>query len=401
MLKFLVFKSFRNRKFVSLLSVISISLSLSLFLMVEKMRDEIENSFTNSISNADLIVGARSGSLQLLLYSIFHMGSPTNNITYKTYEEIKSNPVVDWTIQLSLGDSYKGHRVVGTTYDFFKHYQFHGDQHLKMSDGRWNENLYDVVIGSQIAKELKLKLGDEIVLSHGLAENTFLNHENSPFKVRGVLKVTGTPVDKSLYINLEGMEAIHGEVDSENIEISQITSFILRTKNRIALLQLQRFVANYKKEALSAIIPAMSLAQLWKLLDQIERAFLTISIFVILVGFCSMLISLYMSLNDRQREMIILRSLGASAGNITTLLIVEASIISMIGGLLGFILQYGVLFALSPLLDRYYSIIIPLTVPTEKELVILIYFILLGPIFGLIPAYKAYKISVSNDFSSC
>ena len=124
MISFLSYKSLASRKFISFLCVLSIALSLSLFLMVEKLRNGVEEGFTNTISNADLIVGSRSGPLQLLLYTVFHMGSPTNNIRYSSYEEIKSNPTVAWTIPISLGDSYKGHRVVATDENFFKHYQF-------------------------------------------------------------------------------------------------------------------------------------------------------------------------------------------------------------------------------------------------------------------------------------
>ena len=183
MIAFLSLKSFRDRKFVSFLCVLSISLSLSLFLIVEKLRTGIEESFTNSISNADLIVGARSGPLQLLLYSIFHKGSPTNNITFETYQKIDSLPSVAWTIPLSLGDSYKGHRVVATDQNFFQHYQFQGNKKLALTEGKWMENIFDVVLGSRVAQMLNHKLGDSIVLSHGIAEKALLKHDKTPFQI--------------------------------------------------------------------------------------------------------------------------------------------------------------------------------------------------------------------------
>lgn len=411
MIKFLSLKSLRNRKFISILCIFSIALSLSLFLIVEKLRIGIEDGFTNSISNADLIVGSRSGPLQLLLYSVFHMGSPTNNITIDTYHKIKTHPAVDWTIPISLGDSYKGHRVVATTHDFFKHYQFRGDQKLALNQDIWGEGVFDVVLGSQIANKLKHKLNDSIVLSHGISEHSVLEHDNTPFKVVGVLKPTGTPVDKSLYITLYGMEAIHvgwengypsskeineAKFKKENLKADQITSFVLRTKNRIALLGLQRFISTYEDEPLSAIIPALTLSELWSLLDQLENAFLGISVFVIIIGFLSILISLYMSLNERQREMAILRSVGVSAKQITMLLLAEATVLSVIGAVSAFVLQYGLLFVIRPILEGSYGLFIPLSGPTSREVIVTMVFICIGSSFGLVPALKAYKSSLMD-----
>lgn len=411
MIKFLSLKSLRNRKFISFLCVLSIALSLSLFLIVEKLRTGIEEGFTNSISNADLIVGARSGPLQLLLYSIFHMGSPTNNISMDVYEKIKSQPSVDWTIPISLGDSYRGHRVVATTEDFFKHYQFHGNKKLSIEVGSWGTNVFDVVLGSQVANKLNHKLNHLITLSHGISKSAILKHESTPFKVVGILKPTGTPIDKSLYITLYGMEAVHigwengipsyGEIErskfqKKNLKTDQITSFILRTKNRISLLGLQRYISTYEVEALSAIIPAVTLTELWSLLDQLENAFLGISLFVIVIGFLTILISLYMSLNERKREMAILRSVGVSVKEITLLLLTEATLLSIIGATTGFIFQYGLLFIISPILESKYALYVPISGPTSRELIVVLTFIIFGSLFGLVPALKAYKTSLSD-----
>ena len=406
MIAFLSLKSFRDRKFVSFLCVLSVSLSLSLFFIVEKLRIGLEESFTNSISNADLIVGARSGPLQLLLYSIFHKGSPTNNITFDTYQKIRTLPSVAWTIPLSLGDSYRGHRVVATDQNFFRHYQFQGNKKLKLSEGKWMENIFDVVLGSRVARQLEHKLKDSIVLSHGVSEQAILKHEKTPFQVVGILKSTGTPVDKSVYITLYGMEAIHkgwekgvpyfGEVSQseftkENLQSDQITSFILRTKNRIALLGLQRYLANFEEEALSAVIPAMALGKLWEILDQLERVFFGIGLFVIAIGFFTILIALFLSLEQRHKEMLILRSLGVSAKKITLLLLAEASLLSSIGVICAFVLQYLILFALNPVMEEWYSLSLHFAAPTLRDLAVMATFILLGPLFGIIPAIKAWR----------
>lgn len=408
MLRFLSIKSLRDRKFISFLCILSIALSLALFLIVEKLRKGVEQGFTNSISQANLIVGARSNPLQLLLYSIFHLGTPTNNITMDSFEQIKAHPLVDWTIPISLGDSYKGHRVVATDDNFIKFFRYLGDKKIEI-EGDWFEGIFDVVLGSQVAEKLNHKIGDSLILSHGISEGTGLDHDETPFKVTGVLRPTGTPIDKSVYISLYGMEAIHigwgdssekslspSDIKKEDINISQITSFILKSKNRIALLRLQRWISTYKAEPLTAIIPAVALTELWGLLDQVEKAFMGISSFVVLIGFLSILIILYMSLNGRKREILILRSIGLSSKQITFLLLFEAFILSTLGVFLGFIMQYGILISLSPILDTYYGIYLPLSPPSLQELYGMLVFITLGTLFGVIPAIRAYKTSLNS-----
>ena len=415
MISFLSLKSLASRKFISFLCILSIALSLSLFLIVEKLRDGVQEGFTNTISQADLIVGARSGPTQLLLYTVFHMGSPTNNILYSSYQTIKNHPTVAWTIPISLGDSYQGYRVVGTTKEFLEHYRFYGDKNVEMAQGEWKDTIFDVVIGSTVAKKLGHGLGDELILSHGIQEDSIMDHDNAPFKVSGILKPTGTPIDKSVFISLEGMEAIHlgwengvpsyGEeadlegIKKEELQTTQITSFILRTKNRIALLGLQRFIMDFKPEALSGIIPAMTLTELWGMLDQLENAFVGISFFVIVIGFLSILIALYMSLNERQQEMAILRSVGVSARQIVGLLLSEAFFLSLMGGILGFILQYVILFTIGPFIEAEFGLQIPVSSPSGLELIVVGIFIVLGTLSGLIPALKAYKSSLYNGLS--
>ena len=411
MIAFLSLRSLASRKLISFLCILSISLSLALFLIVEKLRKGVEEGFTNTISNADLIVGARSGPLQLLLYTIFHMGSPTNNISYSTYQEISQLKSVDWTIPISLGDSYRGFRVVATDENFKAHYQFHRDKKIQLKSGEWFSNVFEVVIGAQVAKKLGHKLGDPVVLSHGLSADSFLKHEDTPFRIVGIMTSTGTPLDKSVFISLEGMEAIHvgwetgapsGEAidpdrfSKEKLKPEQLTSFVLRSKNRISLLGLQRWISQFETEPLTAIIPAMTLTELWGLLDQLEQAFLGIGLFVILIGFLSVLISLYMSLNERKREMAILRSIGVTTGKITMLFLIEATLLAFLGGVVGYTLHYLILLTINPILESWYSLSIPIPPPTLKELLVVGLFILMGPISGLLPALKANRTALHN-----
>ena len=338
----LAWKSLNNRRLTSGLTVVSIGLSVTLLLGVERIRVGAWESFSNTISQTDLIVGAKGGTIQLLLYTVFRLGSPTANISYKTYEKWQKHPAVSWTIPYSLGDSHRGFRVVGTDENFYKHYHYHMDQEIHLGQGKQPVSMFDVALGSDVAEKLNYQLGQKIVLAHGVTEGPAIeSHEDKPFTVVGILNRTGTPIDRSLYVTLEGMEAIHidwtdgappmkgreakaSELEKRQLPIGQITSFLLRTKSRLETLSLQREINTYEAEPLMAIIPGVSLAELWNSIGYAETALQAVSIFVVIIGFLSMFIALYSSINERRREMSILRAVGAKSSVIIFLLVFEA-----------------------------------------------------------------------------
>lgn len=414
MINFLTYKSIKNRKFTSLLCMLSIALSVALFLGIERIRSGARDGFTNTISKTDLIVGAKGGSLQLLLYTVFHIGGAVNNIRMSTYEEIKSNPYVEWSIPISLGDSYKGHRVVATDENFFKHYRFRGDQGVSLKEGVVPTDTFDVVLGFDVAKKMNLKVGDPIVLTHGLAGDDILNHAKTPFKIVGVMNKTMTPIDTGVYITLYGMEAMHfgwetgvpsdEEINAdrfkkENIQINQLTSFMVKLKSRIAVLKLRRMIDAYEKEPVMAIIPALSLSEMWETIGYVEQILFLVSLCVLLVGILSILISLYTSINERRREMAILRSLGARSVHIFTLLIYESMFLVISGCVAGVGLLYGLLFFVRPWLESNFSVYMEVSPLSMTEWKFLIGIILAGLLAGLIPAIKAYRNSLQDGLT--
>jgi putative ABC transport system permease protein len=414
MINFLTFKSLANRKFTSFLCVLSIALSVTLFLGIERIRSGAREGFTNTISKTDLIVGAKGGSLQLLLYTVFHIGGAVNNIKMSTYEDLKKNPYVEWSIPISLGDNYKGYRVVATDENFFNHYRFRGDQGITFLEGKIPNEVFDVVIGSEVAKKLNHKLGDPITLTHGISSESMFNHKRTPFKITGILNPTLTPIDTGVYINLYGMEAIHFGWESgvpddapinpdrfkkENIQINQLTSFMLKLKSRIAVLKLRRMIDEYDKEPVMAIIPGLALSEMWQTIGYVEQILFLVSICVLLVGVLSILISLYTSINERRREMAILRSLGASSFHIFSLLIVESSLLVFVGCLVGVGLLFGLLLFIRPWLESNFSVYIEMTGLSLSEWKFLIGIFMTGTLAGLIPAIKAYANSLQDGLT--
>lgn len=413
----LALKSIRNRKFSTFLTVISIALSTMLLLSVERTKRAAQEGFTGAISQTDLLVGPRTGPLNLLLMTVFNMGNATNNLSWETYQEIKKNPNVEWTIPYSLGDSHRGFRVIGTDENFYEHYRFRQDQKVELQEGVPALGIWDAVIGSEVAQKMNYKLGQKLIMSHGVTHGEGVqHHDDKPYFVSGILKPTGTAIDQSVYISLYGMEAMHIDwnhgaaptdekklspetIKKENIKIDEITAFFLRTKSRILTLQLQRDLNEYKKEPLTAVMPTATLAEFWHGLGYFEQVLKIISWLVVCVGLASMLNSLLAGLNERRREMAILRSLGASPKHITLLLVLESAVLTVLGVCLGLGVELSSFFLLKNWLESQFGLMIVGAPITTIEYLYLGLTIIFGTFIGIIPAMKAMQNSLKDGLS--
>ncbi len=413
----LAWKSLRNRRMTSMLTVLSIALSVALLLSVERTRRATEDGFTSAISETDLIVGARSGPLNLLLYTVFNMGSATNNISWESFQEIKNNPVVEWTIPYSLGDGHEGFRVVATDASFYEHYRFRGKNKVEFADGSPALELWHVVLGAQVAKSLGYKLGQDIYIAHGVTRGKAIqSHDDKPFKVVGILKSTGTALDTSLYISLPSMEAIHLDwssgaaptkataiapenIDKDKLQVKTITAFFLRTKSRIETLRLQRSINEFASEPLLAIIPGVTLAELWRGLSFVEKALKMISWMVVSVGLVAMLIALLTGLNERRREMAILRSVGASPSLIARLLVFESTLLTLVGVICGLVLELSTFSLLKGWLESEFGLYLVGDALTATDLLYLGVTLVAGILIGLIPAMKASSNALKDGLS--
>lgn len=413
----LAFQSLNNRRTSTTLTVFSIALSVTLLLAVERTKRAAEDGFTQAVSQVDLLVGSRTGPLNLILYTVFNMGNASNNISWDSYQEIKQKPVVDWTIPYSLGDGHRGFRVVATDENFYEHYRFRGDKKIEFESGQPALDVWDVVVGSQVNNKLKYKLGDSVVIAHGVTRTEGVQlHNDKPFKVVGILKPTGTALDQSLYITLYGMEAIHmdwkdgaapakgeaipqNQINKDNIKIGPITSFFLRTKSRIETLKLQREINNFESEPLLAIIPGATLSELWRGLSQIDTVLKIISFMVLIVGLAAMLSTILAGLNERRREMAILRSIGASPKRIAILLVFESSLITLIAISIGVIFNLICFALLSDWLESQFGFYMVDNFLSKTEYIYLLIIWISGALVGLIPAFKASRVALKDGLS--
>jgi putative ABC transport system permease protein len=433
----LAFKSLRNRRGTALLTVLSIACAVLLLLGVERLRHESRESFTNTISGTDLIVGARSSPVHLLLYSVFHVGNATNNISWDSYRAIAQRPEVAWTIPLSLGDSHRGFRVLGTSADFFDHFRFGERRRLELAAGKALEGPFDTVLGAEVAAQLGYRLGDRVVVAHGSGEISFSLHEDHPFTVTGILARTGTPVDRTVHVTLAGMDAMHEDTatgpaadplgtammrrgaerqtarehahahsdehagDEAHAEDGHaaITAFLVGLKSRPAVLSMQRYVNEYPHEALTAILPGATLPELWEIVGTAEKALFGVSVLVVVVGLTGMLIALLTSLSERRREMAVLRSVGARPTQVLALILGEATVLTLAGIALGVALLYGGLLLGQPWLESRMGLFIPIGWPSGRELTLAALVALAGIIIGLVPGYRLYRHSLADGMT--
>ncbi|MCW4445587.1 ABC transporter permease [Vibrio splendidus] len=410
----LALKSVLNRKATAILTILTVAVSVILLLGVERVRTEAKSSFANTISGTDLIVGGRSGQVNLLLYSVFRIGNATNNIDWKSYEEFSQHNAVKWAIPISLGDSHKGFRVMGTNHSYFENYRYGSKQPLTFQQGKQFNQLFDVVIGADVAKKLDYKIGDHIILAHGISDVAFSRHDNLPFTIVGILAPTGTPVDKTVHVSLEAIEAIHVGWESganlghtpnaealkqRDFQPKQITAMMIGLKSKIQTFALQREINNYRQEPLSAIMPGIALHELWGMMAVAEQALLIVSGFVVIAGLLGMLSSLLTSLQERRREMAILRAMGARPRHVFGLLISEASALTFLGITLGVAVLFALIAVVAPIVQQSYGINISISAITPHEWKLLMLVQVAGIIIGFIPAFRAYRQSLSDGMT--
>ena len=406
----LAFGSLVARALTVGMTILAIALSVALFLGVEKVRTGAKASFADTISGTDLIIGARSGSVQLLLYSVFRIGNATNNMTWESYQDISSRPEIDWIVPISLGDSHRQFRVMGTTPAFFERYKYRSDQSLAVRDGAIMSDIFDTVIGADVATTLGYEVGDPIVVAHGLA--SFSEHENQPFRISGILEKTGTPVDRTVVVSLEAIEAVHvdwqsgeqipGQATPANVirqmdlEPQAVTAALIGVKSRLQVFGLQRSINEYPQEPLLAILPGVALQELWQIVSIAETALIAVSAMVVITALIGMMATIFSSLNERRREMAIFRAMGARPRVVLGLLVLEAALMAAIGAILGLALLYVGLFIGQPLIDSAFGLWLPIEAPTMREVWVLLSVVAASAIVSMVPALRAYRMSVAD-----
>ena len=419
-----------NRRSTLVWVVVSLALATALLWTLERLRHDIRQSFSLSVSGVDLIVGARSSPVQLMLFSVFHIGSVPQNMRMDSVRMLADHRSVSWVVPLSLGDSHRGFPVLGTTAAYFQHFAYGDKQPLALQQGAVFADtltgLYEAVIGAEVARKMGYGLGQSITLGHGMhdhdhahehegAQSQADEHADKPFKVLGILAPTGTPVDRTVHVSLQALEALHldwvagtplpgGQIPADqarkfNLEPEEVTAALVGLKSRAAVFNVQRIVNFYEDEALIGVMPGVALGELWSVLGLGENALLAVSALVALVSVVSLMAVVLAGLNERRRELAVLRAVGAGPRHVLGLRTLEGVWVTCTGVLLGVLLSYVGMALATPWLQQSLGIRLQLAMPLPTQLALAGAVLWAGLLASLGPAWRAYRLSLADGLS--
>ena len=405
----LAFYSLVSRKVSVFLTITCISLSIILFSSIDNFRKSTKKTFFSNAKSGDLIISSRSGEIEALLYLIFQIGTPANNIRWKSFKDIKNHPDVKWAIPISLGDSHKQYRVLGTSSDYFKKIQIKNKK-IEFYKGDYFKDIFDVVIGYDVAKTLNYKINDKIIVAHGISSQDF--HDEFPFRINGILKKSGSNTDKLIFVSLEALEAIHKDwkggfklpkiksklksFNESDLVPKEITGAIIKLNSKIKIFQFKRDLFKYKNEPIQAIIPGLALTKLWQMVSFVEQILLLICYFVVFVTLLGMAALIYTNVNQRSKEISLLRVVGASPKAIFSILVLEGIIISLTSILISILFMLLLINILNPILDTEFGIYLDNNILSNYNINFYCSVVLISILVGLIPAFNGYKKSLSS-----
>lgn len=408
-----------NRRGTLALVAASIALATLLLLSVERVRTDVRENFSRAVSGTDLVVGARTGAVQLMLYAVFRVGGASNNIRVESLDAIAGHRAVAWVVPLSLGDSHRGFPVLGTTPAYFERFRHGERESLRFAQGvafsGELDGLYGAVLGAEVAQRLGYRLGARIVLAHGAGGVLGGEHADKPFSVVGILAPTGTPVDRTVHIDLKALEAIHLDwsggapikglaIPAEqarkfDLQPKQVTAALVGLKGRAAVFAVQRFVNEYEGEPLMAVLPGVALDELWEVVGVGERALLLLAALVALVSLAGLVATVLAGLNERRRELALLRAVGAGPRHVLLLLATEGTLVTLAGIALGLLGTLILTAALGPWVQAQYGVTLRLAAPTAGQAALLAAVLAAGVLASLVPGWRAYRLSLADGLS--
>ena len=412
----LFFSSIRSRLLPTFLIISCLVSSMVLLLSIERIQNGTKQSFNYSISGVDSIIGPRSSSVALVLYTIFHIGKPTNNITYETFQYLKKRKDIDWIVPIALGDSYDEFRVIATTSDYFEKIKFGDNNKIKFNKGDNSLKLNNTIFGSDVAKKLNSKIGDKINIVHGSNADMGIEHDDLSFELSGILEKTGTPIDKLVFINLQGYELVHlgwksgkkifslknqdiSKIDTDQLIPKTITAAFVGLKSKLTIFNFQKDIREYLEEPISAVIPSIALSELWSIVGVVDKGFKLLSWIVIVISLIAMITLIINSLENRKREMLIYRANGASPIDLSLMVVMEALFIGIVSIILALIFVSFISYFASSQLSIYFGISTNFNVLSFNEAIILSIILLAGVLSSLVPAIITYRKNINQTFS--
>ncbi|EEF61715.1 ABC transporter permease [Pedosphaera parvula] len=391
----IVFKSLRQHLLSTLVTAFSIALAGGLLMSVWSIKEQAQATFTQINGGFDAVLGARSSKLQLVLNAVFHMEASPANISWSDYEEIQKNPSVELAVPIAMGDNFRGYRIVGTLPDLFTKTEYAPGRHYQVkAPGRiFDSSLREAIVGSFVAEKLHLKRGDTFHPYHGLTFNEKEEHAES-YVIVGILEPSNTPADRVIWIPLEGVQKMSGHKAEAADELSAV---LVKLRNPIAGRSLEEFYNKQGTKLTFAWPIGATMAELLSKISWFDKLLELVAYLVALVATGSILASIYNTMNERRREIAILRALGAHRDMIFSMIVLESATIAALGMLIGFGVYFGIMTFAAEIVRSKTGVVID---PMAGNLVLLwtpLGMIGISALAGLIPAFKAYRTDVAEN----
>ena len=391
-------KNIFNKPLSSLITVVLLGLGIGIISLLIQLNSLIKDQMENNLRGIDMVVGAKGSPLQLILSSVYHIDSPTGNISFKEAQKISNNKMVGSSIKLLYGDNHKGFRIVGTEKKLVELYKG------KIKKGNeWN-NPYEVLVGSKVYKKLKIKIGDSLISSHGLRE-TGPSHSEKSFKVVGLLETSNSVLDQLIITSPESIWDIHSthgheddhegdHEDEDEDEDKEITAMLIKFKSPMNIIQFPRQIN--ENTNLQAAVPSYEISRLFKLFGFGIETLTYLAYLIIIVSGFSLFINLFNSMNEKKYEMAFIRTLGASRFQLSRMIIFESFILTILGFIIGLLFsRFGVMFT-SFLIDKNINYNLNTIEILNQEYWLFGLSILIGLIASIIPALQVYKMNISK-----
>ncbi len=386
----------------TVLNIFLLALGVAVITVLVLFGRQMEEKIAANTKGIDLVVGAKGSPLQLILCSVFHVDFPTGNIKLSEAGQLAKHRLVKNAIPLALGDSYQNFRIVGTNHSYADLY------HGELQTGEWWKDDLEVTIGSTAASILKINVGDSFASAHGLMMDG-PSHEESAYVVKGILKPTNSILDNLILTNVESVWRVHEHKTpaslskitnasalvpsvEESDSAREITSLLIKYKNPIAVMQLPRYINTQTN--MQAASPAFETARLFSILGFGADALLGFAYVLIFISALSLFIALYNSLKERQYDLAIMRSMGASRAKLFFTTILEGTVLTILGSLLGLALGHAAIYAFTQVVEESRKAGITSFVFYEEETFLLFGSVLLGVICSFIPALQAYRMNI-------
>lgn len=407
----LVWNYLKARPLNTALNIILLGLGIAMITILLLFNNQFQQKITENARGIDLVVGAKGSPLQLILCNIFHVDFPTGNINLIEAEKISKNRLVKKSIPLALGDSYNGYRIVGTTRDYAALYK------AELSEGKWWKGDMEVTIGSTVAENLQLKINDTFTSTHGLTQDGH-QHDEQKFVVTGIMQKSNTVVDNLILTNIESIWLVHdvhaGDEDhripqrdnasqipsllipsvSALDSTKEITSLLIQYRSPMGAIQMPRWVNS--QSSLQAASPAFETARLFSILGVGAEILMGFAYVLIFISGLSIFIALYNSLKERKYDLAIMRSMGAGKGMLFVSILMEGSVLTLMGSTTGIVMGHLVLLIMPVVFDKTQKAGISGLVFYPGEWIILSGSLLLGVFCAVIPAIQAYRTDISK-----